>query len=93
MSKDGGPAFPTSLAPDGAFGGMSLRDWFAGQALAGITGQSEVFLKALCLKANEQGVESEEYTAQMAYALADVMLAQRSAVAPIIENQDQQLPS
>jgi len=42
--KDGGPAFPTPVqhSPDspGAgwredYPGMSLRDWFAGQALAG----------------------------------------------------------
>ena len=30
-SKDGGPAFPLYEED-----GMSLRDWFAGQALAGI---------------------------------------------------------
>lgn len=34
--KDGGPAFPTSDAFPGSRGGMSLRDWLAGQALAGI---------------------------------------------------------
>ena len=35
--KDGGAAFPTGLTP-GHYSqeGMSLRDWFAGQALAGI---------------------------------------------------------
>lgn len=39
---DGGPAFPTPFlateagrAAAQALGGMSLRDWFAGQALAG----------------------------------------------------------
>lgn len=32
--KDGGTAFPTPY-PGGAAPGMSLRDWFAGQALAG----------------------------------------------------------
>ena len=35
--KDGGPAFP--CGPDGGCGpwpGMALRDWFAGQALAGM---------------------------------------------------------
>ena len=33
--KDGGPAFPNSVQPDFqcAEAGMSLRDWFAGQAL------------------------------------------------------------
>jgi hypothetical protein len=38
MSKinDGGPAFPI---PDEGWPGMTLRDWFAGQALAGISAQ------------------------------------------------------
>ena len=27
-------AFPQSVSPSGPFGGMTLRDWFAGQALA-----------------------------------------------------------
>lgn len=37
--SDGGPAFPLqSIGPDFMPGhcGMSLRDWFAGQALAGL---------------------------------------------------------
>lgn len=36
---DGGPAFPISIpgVGDNGSGGMSLRDWFAGQALAGLT--------------------------------------------------------
>jgi hypothetical protein len=34
--KNGGPAFPYT-SPDGMWGnkGMTLRDWFAGQAIAG----------------------------------------------------------
>jgi hypothetical protein len=42
MSKenDGGPAYPQDLqgrrGDDPQYQGMSLRDWFAGQALAGI---------------------------------------------------------
>jgi hypothetical protein len=44
--KDGGPAFPNmddaefesgSHSPVLTHGGMSLRDWFAGQALAGLS--------------------------------------------------------
>jgi hypothetical protein len=38
---DGGTAFPSSqygfVAPDGHTTGMSLRDWFAGMALQGLT--------------------------------------------------------
>lgn len=33
--NDGGPAFPNNDAHGCAFPGMTLRDWFAGQALAG----------------------------------------------------------
>ena len=33
---EGGPAFPVKLGRDVDFRGMSLRDWFAGQALAGM---------------------------------------------------------
>ena len=55
QTKDGGPAFPrppftpkdshdqfaqAGLAATG-HPGMSLRDWFAGQALAGLLGNSE----------------------------------------------------
>lgn len=41
--NDGGPAFPVMDDSDGGMHrhpGMSLRDWFAGQALAGFTSQS-----------------------------------------------------
>jgi hypothetical protein len=33
--NDGGPAFPISEHGLQGYNGMSLRDWFAGQALAG----------------------------------------------------------
>lgn len=41
--EDGGPAFPaTQNGPDGCTQyGMTLRDWFAGQALAGYMANSE----------------------------------------------------
>ena len=32
MTKDGGTAFPSEIAPFNP--GMTLRDWFAGQALS-----------------------------------------------------------
>ena len=42
MSKkpENPPAYPQSLAPEGPFGGMSLRDWFAGQIAAGMASYS-----------------------------------------------------
>lgn len=66
--KDGGPAFPQNATVE-ASPGMSLRDWFAGQALAG-----------LCAAHNERGVwttASSPSTADFAYTLADAMLAER----------------
>ena len=36
MIADGGPAFPNNDQNGCAFAGMTLRDWFAGQALAGM---------------------------------------------------------
>lgn len=72
MSKqDGGPAFPLGWRPtaDGyerGDCGMSLRDWFAGQALAGFGG------------ANGITRDSSGFIAEAAYTIADAMLAERS---------------
>lgn len=74
MSKinDGGPAFP--ISKDVVYqqlNGMSLRDWFAGQALMGIG--------AWCPRNVEPN--SDEWHAARAghaYADADAMLAARS---------------
>ena len=68
MSKvdDGGPAFPV---PDGeaanlGYHGLSIRDWFAGQALAHAS--------------RDFWASSDfEHIAERAYALADAMLAAR----------------
>jgi len=49
-------------------GGMSLRDYFAGQALAGITSADQK--PSGCLPA-------DEVIAKAAYILADAMLAER----------------
>lgn len=65
MSKpdNGGPAFP---GPVGYHPGMSLRDYFAGQALAAMLTHDEAF--------DDLG---ETTVAQMAYDQADAMLAVR----------------
>jgi len=72
-TNDGGPAFPrphSSDSADRAYGrcnqelaqpGMSLRDWFAGQALVGLLSDGASAKVAAC----------------SAYAAADAMLAQR----------------
>lgn len=58
--SDGGQAFPTysTLSP---LQGMSLRDWFAGQAIAGLASH----------------YEPPELAAEIAFKVADAMLAAR----------------
>lgn len=70
MSDDGGPAFPHDNQELGdrhrvAQPGMTLRDWFAGQALAGMLADSEVIGEPIS-------------TARAAYQIADAMLMERS---------------
>jgi len=84
---DGGPAFPCpdDYAQDGGplYGprniqGMTLRDWFAGQALAGLLSDPCGATREQCLK---HGVDPDSKTAQaqiyatVAYAYSDAMIA------------------
>ena len=62
MSNDGGPAFPGNSGNPG----MLLRDYFAGQALAGLLAKTTV---------NHEVVN---YQARTAYSMADAMLVERS---------------
>lgn len=78
MSKDdGGPAYPARAVPLTDFGGndvtsgMSLRDYFAGQALAGIISSPSI------IKRNGGEVRGESNIAATAYDFADAMLAAR----------------
>lgn len=84
--NDGGPAFP-QLVNSGVIcmtadetpvfdkelkGGMSIRDWFAGQALAGMVNAT------LCASLhNSAQTPQEDVLATWAYAQADAMLAAR----------------
>lgn len=77
---NGGPAFPQprpdySQAYGGAnmpFGGMSLRDWFAGQVLNGLLSDSDERPE------NDETLEDfAESIAAGAYQMADAMLKAR----------------
>lgn len=61
----GGPAFPTVAGQNVYSNGMTLRDWFAGQALAW-AGNNEWFNS------------DPKHVAKRAYHMADAMLAARS---------------
>jgi hypothetical protein len=74
MRDSGNPrAFP-SAAIDPEFGGMTLRDWFAGQALIALA-------DLISRDARNPNVRRERRTlsdsAEAAYELADAMLAER----------------
>ena len=73
---DGGPAFPWGEHGT-RLGGLTMRDWFAGQALAGEMANSEA------------GVFSNTVTdavllkvARLHYRMADAMLAARAPTQP-----------
>jgi hypothetical protein len=75
--NDGGPAFPSGVAIEPGPhvpAGMSLRDWFAGQALAGF----------LAAGRSDHGGYGEicdaDVAADYAYNQADCMLIRRDAM-------------
>ena len=71
MKKSGGPAFPLVFRMEGEgdklFTGMSLRDWFAGQALASMTAAPD-YSKGPC----------NAEMAHRAFIIADAMLRERA---------------
>ena len=77
---DGGPAFPVTFTDgDGnsvAIPGMSLRDWFAGQAMQAFAGQPETMGRAMKSMGMDLGRIGEAIS-KAAYATADAMLAER----------------
>ncbi len=84
-TKHGGPAFPqNNLSPygmgpiEGNNGGMSLRDWFAGQALAGICASPNY--RDFAAAGDDVRMQTCTYTqaiSRHAYQIADDMLAAR----------------
>ena len=77
--NDGGPAFPVdhqfvrpraTLEELRSACGMSLRDWLAGQALAGI------------MATDTAGSNAVEWVPKKAYAMADAMIVARQLKQP-----------
>ena len=81
MSKanDGGPAFPALYPIEDETGrlGMSLRDWFAGQALAGLLANPTLreWESAACEAGDPDAMV--QVCALMAFKQADAILAER----------------
>lgn len=90
-NNDGGPAFPRSAVItsedtewDHGDDGMSLRDWFAGQALASCAFQQLAATLAKAMADAGQTVTlhiSAQASAKAAYEVADAMLAARKEAA------------
>ena len=78
MTKnDGGPAFPRQNDDQlHAELGMTLLDWFAGQALAGLL-TSDAAIKYLRNDAIKKNVRPRAHIAARAYIYADAMIAER----------------
>lgn len=65
-SDNSGPAFPVTLEDGSCYIGLSMRDWFAGQALSGLLAESN---HSLGLPVSS--------VVSAAYLYADEMIAQR----------------
>ena len=74
---DGGPAFPHPALADETFrpsydmGGMSMRDWYAGQALAGLLASDPA--------SNLEVPALYSAIADATFKMADAMIAARAA--------------
>ena len=77
MIDNSGPAFPTTETSTVAFGnpiviqhpGMTLRDYFAGQALAGMLADPS---------RDDEDWPTKEHFTEEAYSYADAMIEERS---------------
>lgn len=80
---NGGPAFPTQLHDNPAYvqvfpsEGMSLRDWFAGQALIGLIMRGDWFMIHDPVTDGEEAKRHDAQGSAMAYRVADAMIAAR----------------
>ena len=64
MTDESGPAFPCDDMP--GYSGLTIRDYFAGQALAGYLATADVM-----------SILNPEAEARTAYEIADAMLRER----------------
>ena len=87
MIKNGGPAFPTyspeaksssgkTIRPRDEQAGMSLRDYFASQAITALMSDQR-WVNGLDDSAKKEGLLFRPALATCAYQLADAMLAER----------------
>jgi len=77
MKDDGGAAYPAVMSPyesNTVTRGMSLRDWFAGQALTVFSSDVDNWSRM----ARDYKENLEDMQARLAYRLADAMLAERN---------------
>ena len=83
-TNNGGPAFPVTLDHRGCVGayGMNLRDWFAGQALAGIMTNLELQLEVVKAQIKRKGQEKflvGQCFARHCFDVADAMIEARNS--------------
>lgn len=74
--EDGGPAFPVADMAKTQCSGLSLRDYFAGQALAAVAAFWAKHEPTMNPKFSAEG--DRLLIAADCYAIADAMLAERS---------------
>jgi hypothetical protein len=77
------PAFPVVCGGNVISPGMSLRDWFAGQAMAGMVSDGAI-LASSQIGAASCNQRIDDFIARVAYSYADSMLMER-AKAPLIQ--------
>jgi hypothetical protein len=70
--NDGGPAFPNNDAYGCAYAGMTLRDWFAGQALAGFAANPRMI--------DSRSPATLEIVSEWSFEAADAMIKARKEV-------------
>lgn len=75
--QGGGRAFPSTDGAGIHHSGMSMRDWFAGQAFAALVSNKDIMVATLQV-AKAAGMTPHAYSAQCAYEGADALLSARA---------------